>query len=116
MMLNKASAHLYTLGNNIYTRKNSPTNIYLFIVNNSNIRKRCEIHTKLRIKTPEPLLLTMNIFHIFSSVCIEFKQVSVCGSHPINLKTLKLLTTEITNRYTKILVKLQLIKKDCDPK
>ena len=34
MMLNKASAHLYTLGNNIYTRKNSLTNIYLFIVNN----------------------------------------------------------------------------------
>ena len=26
-MLNKVSANLYTLGNNIYTIKNSPTNI-----------------------------------------------------------------------------------------
>ena len=70
MMLNKASAYLYTLGNNIYTRKNSPTNIYLFIVNNSNISKRCEIRSKLRIKTPSDvllsLLLTLNIFHSFS--------------------------------------------------
>ena len=43
MMLNKASAHLYTLGNNVYTRKNSPTNIYLLIVNSSNTTKRCKI-------------------------------------------------------------------------
>ena len=61
---------------------NSLTNIYLFIVNNSNIRKGSEI----------------------------------AGSHPINLETLKLLTTEIINRCTKILVKWQLMKKDCDPK
>ena len=52
MMLNKASAHLYTLGNNIYTRKNSLTNICLYIVNNSNTRKRWEICSKLTIKTP----------------------------------------------------------------
>ena len=36
MMLNKASTYLYTLGNDIYTGKNSSINIYLFIVNNSN--------------------------------------------------------------------------------
>ena len=30
-----------------------PTNIYLFKVNNKNIRKRCEIRSKLIIKTPE---------------------------------------------------------------
>ena len=30
-----------------------PTSIYLFKVNNSNIRKRCEICSKLTIKTPE---------------------------------------------------------------
>ena len=53
MMSNKASAHLYTLGNNIYRRKNSPKNIYLFIVNNSNTRKRCETCSKLTIKTRE---------------------------------------------------------------
>ena len=50
MMLNKASAYLYTLVNDIYTRKNSAANIYLFIVNNSNIR--CEICSKLTIKSP----------------------------------------------------------------
>ena len=37
-------------------------------------------------------------------------------SHPINLKTLKLLTAAIINKCTKILVKGQLIKKDCDSK
>ena len=67
-------------------------NIYLFKVDNINTRKRCEICSKLRIKTPERchwhrsgvfilnfehishffldvillfLLLTLNIFHIF---------------------------------------------------
>ena len=39
MMLNKASAHLKTLGNNIYTRKSSLTNIYLFKVNSKNTKK-----------------------------------------------------------------------------
>ena len=31
----------------------NPTNIYLFKVNNRNTRKRCEICSKLTIKTPE---------------------------------------------------------------
>ena len=53
MMLNKASTHLYTLSNNIYTRKNSQTKIYLIIANKSNTKKRCEICSKLTIKTPE---------------------------------------------------------------
>ena len=101
-MLNKASAYLYTSVNNIHTRKNSPTNIYLVIVNNSHIGKWFEICSKLRIKTPEQrsilsLLLSLNIFHTFSSVCIDFKQV-FAGSHPMNLKMLKLLTTDIINR------------------
>ena len=39
-ILNKASAYLNPLGNDIYTGKNSTTNIYLFIVNNSNTAKR----------------------------------------------------------------------------
>ena len=66
MMLNKTSTHLYTSGNNIYTRKTSPTNIYLFIVNNSNIRKKCEICSKLRIKTPEQgfTVFIINFEHI----------------------------------------------------
>ena len=53
MMLNKASAHIYTVGNNIYTRKNSPTDIQLFIVHNSNTRQMFEICSELTIKTPE---------------------------------------------------------------
>ena len=52
MMLNKISAYLYILGNDIYTGTNSLTNIYLFIINNSNARKRCEIYSKLTIKLP----------------------------------------------------------------
>ena len=31
----------------------NPANIYLLKVNNSNTRKRCEICSKLTIKTPE---------------------------------------------------------------
>ena len=53
MMLNKVFTYLYTLGNDIFTGKNSPTNIYMFIVNNSNTRKRCEIFSKLTIKSPQ---------------------------------------------------------------
>ena len=66
MMLNKASAHLYTSGNNIYIRKNSPIDIYLFIVNNSNTRKRCERCSKLTIKTPEQCstVFIVNFEHI----------------------------------------------------
>ena len=32
---------------------NYPANIYLFKVNNTNTRKKCEICSKLTIKTPE---------------------------------------------------------------
>ena len=63
-------------------------NIFLFKVNNRNTRKRCEICSKLTIKTPERrdvtgvvlvfLLLTLNIFHTFSSVSIvDFKKVNI---------------------------------------
>ena len=62
-----------------------PANIYLFNVNNRNTRKRCEICSKLTIKTPERRqwrlmfsLLTLNMFHIFSIVSIvDFEQVKV---------------------------------------
>ena len=37
----------------MFTGKNIPTNIYLFKVNNRNIGKRCEICSRLTIKTPE---------------------------------------------------------------
>ena len=57
-------------------RGNVPANIYLFkvnIKNNRSARKRCEICSKLTIKTPEQhqrhrsgvLLLTSNIFQTF---------------------------------------------------
>ena len=47
----------------------NPAGNYMFKVNNSNTRARCEICSKLTIKTPErchgvvlvPLLLTLNI-------------------------------------------------------
>ena len=53
-----------------------PFNIYLFKVNNSNTRERCELCSKLTIKTPERrrhrllfLLLTLNIFYtLFKSL------------------------------------------------
>ena len=95
MMLNKISAYLYILGNDIYTGTNSLTNIYLFIINNSNARKRCEIYSKLTIKLPQrcstAFIVTFEhvsyLFTLFSSVSIVgFEQVNVCWvPHPINL-------------------------------
>ena len=41
-----------------------PAGIYLVKINNRNTRTRCEICSKLTIKTPEQRqLITMNIFH-----------------------------------------------------
>ena len=111
MMLNKASVYLYISGNDIYTGKNFSTNIYLFIVNNSNTRKRCEICSKLTIKSPQrrSTVCIVNFEHIsylftpfFRVFTAGFEQVNVAGSHPINLQ---LLTAAIINRCTKILVK-----------
>ena len=62
--LNRASAHIQTLGNNIYTKKKFLTNIYLFIVYNRNTRKRSEICSKLIIKTPEFELIS-HLFLVF---------------------------------------------------
>ena len=67
MTLNIAPAHLNSLGNNIYKRKNSSTKIYLFKVNNRN-------PSKLTVKTPEQLFS-----YFFSSVfTVDFEQVNVC--------------------------------------
>ena len=62
MMLNNASTYSYTLGNDNYMVKNSPTNI----VNNSNTRKRCEICSKLTIKSPQrrSTVFIVNFEHI----------------------------------------------------
>ena len=60
-------------------------NIYLFKANDRNIGKRCEVCSKLTIKTPEDvsnaflvILLTLNIFYSFFYVYIDdFEQVNV---------------------------------------
>ena len=39
MILNKTSAHLQPLGNDIYTKNSSPTNICLFKVKDRNTKK-----------------------------------------------------------------------------
>ena len=61
-------------------------NIYLFKVNNRNIRKNCEVCSKLAIQKHQNdaidfvlvfLLLTLNIFHTFSSAStVDFEQVN----------------------------------------
>ena len=61
-------------------------NIYSFKVSNRKTRKRCEITSKLTIKTPEHfidvvqvfLLITLDIFHtFFSASIVDFEQVNV---------------------------------------
>ena len=84
-MLNKASAYLYILGNDIYRGKNSSTNIYLFIMNNSNTRKRCEICSKLTIKSPQrrSTVFIVNFEHI-SYLFTPFTCASTVGFEQIN--------------------------------
>ena len=86
-ILNEASSYLYTLGNDIYTGKNSSTNIYLFRVNNSNTRKRREICSKLAIMSLQrrSTVFIVNFEYIsylftpFSSVfTVGFDQLNVC--------------------------------------
>ena len=87
IILNEASSYLYTLGNDIYTGKNSSTNIYLFRVNNSNTRKRREICSKLAIMSLQrrSTVFIVNFEYIsylftpFSSVfTVGFDQLNVC--------------------------------------
>ena len=69
-----------------------PVNIYLFKDNNGNTRKRCEICSKLIIKTYEQrhwrdvvllsLLLTLNIYHTLFYVSISYYEqaIACCAS------------------------------------
>ena len=53
--INYFNTYEYSFSNNIFIDKTpkSSANIYLFKVNNRNSRKRCEVCSKLTIKTPE---------------------------------------------------------------
>ena len=73
MMLNKASAYIWTLGNNICTKKSSPANIYSFKVNNKALGKGVKltinmfkVNNKDIRTTLLSLLLAFNQFHAFS--------------------------------------------------
>ena len=85
-MLNKASAYLYTLGKDIYTGKNFSTNIYLFIVNNGNTRKRCEICLKLTIKSSQQhsTVFIVNVKHV-SYLFTPFSSISTVGFEQVNV-------------------------------
>ena len=84
MVLNNASAHLYTLSNNIYIRKSSSTKVYLLKVNNTNT-------SKITIKTPEWLSIVFivifgqisYIFLVFLLLALNKQMFAV--SLPINL-------------------------------
>ena len=87
IILNEASSYLYTLGNDIYTGKNSSTNIYLFRVNNINTRKSREICSKLAIMSLQrgSTVFIVNFEYIsylftpFSSVfTVGFDRLNVC--------------------------------------
>ena len=118
MMLNKVSAYLYTLVNDIYTEKSSSTNIYLFIVNNINTRKRCEICSKLTIKSPQrrSTVFIVNLEHIsyiYHTYHISFwwfhcwLWTSKCFLGPTTsiYKRWNYFTAAIINRCIKIVVK-----------
>ena len=69
-----------------------PANIYLVKVNNRNTTERCEMCSKITIKTLDrfndvvlvSLLLTVNIISSFSSVSVvDFEQINVCWGAPL---------------------------------
>ena len=91
MMLNTVFAHLLTLRNDIYTRKSSLTNIYLFKVSNRSTKEKCENYSKLTIKTSEQLftLLIVDFGHnsllflvscswLSTSKCLLGPTLSIC--------------------------------------
>ena len=67
LLLKKVSSYLYTLGNDIYTGKNSSKNIYLFRVNNSSARKRSKICLKLTMMSirRRSAVFIDNFLHLF---------------------------------------------------
>ena len=59
-----------------------PANIYLFKVNNRDIRKRCETCLKLTKKTTRTTCLTLNIFYSvvgFEQVNVSWDQLLLIG-------------------------------------
>ena len=49
----------HVFNDSVYLLSSPPANIYLFKVNNENTRKRCEIYSKLTIKTPKKTSMTL---------------------------------------------------------
>ena len=117
MMLNKTSSCLYTLSNDIYTSKNFRQ---AFICsNNSNTRKRCEICSKLTMKSPQrSTVFVVNFEHVshlftpFSSVStVGFEQVNICWVPPYQFMNVEInYCCNYIRRCTKILVKWLFIK------
>ena len=80
MSVETAGNHVVQALNVVYwTTYYYPAGTYLLKVNNRNTRVRCEICSKLTIKTPETqlvsLLLTLNIFHgpVFLSLTLNME-------------------------------------------
>ena len=77
MMLNKASSYLYALRNDIYTGKDSSTNIYLLRVNNNNTRERGEKCSKLTVMSLQRCSTVFIVnFEYISYLFIPFPSVS----------------------------------------
>ena len=97
---------------------NISVNIYLFKVNNRVPRKKCEIYSKLTIKTPERrqrhrsgvfIAYFRHISHHFLSTVsfVDFEQVSVCwdiGPHIFHATDLLFFTSsgEIKFKYVNL--------------
>ena len=88
MTLNNLKYLFLKYRNFVYHSLIYPGNIYLFIVSSKNTRKRCEICSKLTIKTPEGRYCSRSVVFIvnseqifftsFSSISIvDFEQVKV---------------------------------------
>ena len=87
MMFNKVSANFQTLGNNIYTRKGSLTNIYLFKVINRNTKKSVNMfkvnNKDIRTNFCCIYCQLWTYFTPFSSVSpADLEQVNVCWVPP----------------------------------
>ena len=90
------------------SKANNPANIYLFKVNNRNTRKRCEICSKLTIKTPErrqsrpwdKRVLSTNFY--FLRFLLEL--VCRCINYTLTTYTLLMLFSIVQNNQNKLVL------------
>ena len=79
---------------NIFRKEGFPVGNYMFEVNNRNTRARCEIYSKLKVKTPER-------HHCSSVYIVNSEQVNIAWVWDALLSALKEMTLQSVKKQTR---------------